>query len=90
MALSTSYAIDSEPIFEAVRNASHLPQKQASAKMASMATSVIATPAAPAKAPAPSSREQGAKLLHGLCNASDPQKLDRLAKELDAHLMKNE
>ncbi len=48
---------------------------------------ITAAPAAPAQAPVPSNREQGAKLLYELCNA-DPQEQDRLVKELDAHLMR--
>jgi hypothetical protein len=32
-------------------------------------------------------REQGAKILHDLCNTDDPQERDRLAKELDLFLM---
>jgi len=51
---------------------------------------VTAAPAKAAPAQAPSSREQGAKLLFEMCNATDPQEQDRLAKELDAHLMQNE
>jgi len=74
--------LDSEMEQIAIR----LTQPSASIKLASMSTSVLAAPAAPAKAPT-SSREQGAKLLHGLCNAPDQQEQDRLAKELDAHLM---
>jgi hypothetical protein len=33
------------------------------------------------------SREKGAKLLEDMCNTGDPQEVDRLARELAAHLM---
>jgi hypothetical protein len=32
-------------------------------------------------------KRKGAKLFRELCNADDPHEQDRLAKELDAHLM---
>jgi hypothetical protein len=41
-----------------------------------------------APAPARSPREAGAELLFKLCNTSNPEEQDRLARQLDAHLMK--